>query len=255
MIEVNLPIGIESDGTYYKRVIIDEHCGYDSENSTTPEVKGNVVKANTLLLRRIIQEIPGLLERKPQRYGFISEELVRNMFQADRDACLVTLLQNTSDPISKETPICPKCDSVQATETIDLRTIEFTNWSHKETNFRFELPSGYTENSVTYKVGTFRLPTGADIEEFVSAARNNINDAQTRLITRCMKLDNLTICTRETVKTMLTRDRDYLIWKLGTVTPGFKTLLNITCNTCGHKFKHGINVMDFFDSTRNLQEN
>ena len=60
--KVILPIGVEVDGVRYLEVTIDEMTGIDEENLSSRKVRNNGAKAITLLLRRCIQSITGVLE-------------------------------------------------------------------------------------------------------------------------------------------------------------------------------------------------
>lgn len=255
-IDVMLPVGIEVDGQRFKRVIVDEMCGYDEENLASPEVKGNASKANTILLRRIIQEIPGYLSRKSNRYGLVDEDLVRNMFQVDRDAAIIGMLKYSDDPTTVEKLTCPDCGVTQPPLTVDLRNLTFRELGSEDSaGFSFVLPRGIPEGASLYKDGFFRFPRGADIEEIAAVAAQNVADAQTRLMFRCMKInDDGFVLDREALKRMPKSDRDYVTWLLAKNLPGYQTRLSLTCFNCGSEVKGHVDIAAFFDSTRKLSD-
>jgi hypothetical protein len=76
---VTLPVGLEIDGTVYKTVTISEMNGYDEENMSARSIQNNGAKAQTILLRRSIQEIEGLVSRKRDPNELIKTEYVHNV--------------------------------------------------------------------------------------------------------------------------------------------------------------------------------
>jgi hypothetical protein len=254
--EVVLPIGIEVENKRFKRVYVDEMRGYDEENLASPEVKGNDAKANTILIRRIMQEVPGLLSRKQNTYALIDENLVRNMYQADRDAIVVGMLRYAEDPTITEKLVCPDCGTVQPPLQVDLRKLSFTELpSDSDPGFKFVLPRGIPEGDAIYKEGFFRFPRGADMEEVAAAASSNIAEAQTRLMFRCVKMDDEAfILDRESLRRMAKSDRDYLTWMFVNKMPGYNTKLSVVCFNCNTTVRGHVNIASFFDTARKFSE-
>jgi len=254
--EVLLPVGIEVGGQRYKRLIVDEMCGFDEENLSSQEVKGNASKANTALLRRIIQSIPGYVEAKSSRYGMLDEMLVRNMYQVDRDAAVTGMLKNSDDPTTTVKLICPDCGLTQAPIKVDLREVPFIDFPEtSEPGFKFTLPHGIQEGANLYREGFFRFPRGADIEATAPTAAVNVSAAQTHLLFLCVTMDaDELVLDRELIKRMPKRDRDYLMWMLSKKLPGYATKVEQTCFHCQTEITGHVDLQSFFDSTKGFKE-
>ena len=252
-LEIKLPIGVEVDGVRHNRMFIDEMCGVDEENLASPTVRNNSSKANTVLLQRLIQSIPGLLETKDNRYGLIPDELVRNMYQADRDAAVIGMLQQSPNPTNDEVATCPWCQTQQPPRHVDLRELGIKEWpADKAAEFPIELRRGVMEDGVTYTSGFFRFPKGKDVEE-VGSVQGNMADAQTRLYFRCLNINtDHFILSKEHVRQMSKYDRDYLGFMLQKHAPGYETTYETQCVGCGKKIEGSIDIAAFFDTTRDF---
>ena len=121
--KVILPIGVEVDGVRYREVTIDEMTGIDEENLSSRKVRNNGAKAITLLLRRCIQSITGVLEQKRDPLALIDERIVRNMYVADRDFLVLCIRTISGNPEIMMTPECPSCGT-ECENLVDVRELD-----------------------------------------------------------------------------------------------------------------------------------
>lgn len=253
MYNVKLPIGIEGpDGTRYRDVVIDEMCGLEEEVLASSDLRDSPSKMNTMLIRRILQEVPGLLPAKSSTTELVDENFVRDMYQADRDELVIAMLkQSLAEPTRVVRPICTNCGVAQAPVTLDLRKLVSTEWpAHEKAGFKVDLPHGATEGSRTYKTGWYRFPRGSDFEA-ASDGCDNVQIIMSKMYAQCLTMDDPgCIFDFELARRLLKRDRDYLALKLMDVLPGTKPTSSKPCVHCHADVITVLRVTDFFDPIR-----
>jgi len=129
--QVTLPVGLEVNGVRYRQVVIDEIRAGDAQLGASRATQNNAAKGLTLMLRRIIQAIPGLLDKKENPSALISEEFVRNMLVVDREYLLLCTNLLSREPTF--TQVFDHSDSDASVEKeIDIRTLEVFGWPEDE---------------------------------------------------------------------------------------------------------------------------
>lgn len=244
--KVLLPIGIEYNGTRYREVVIDEMTGVDEENLSSRKVKNNGAKAITLLLRRCIQEIPGILERKSDPLALISEQLVRNMYVADRDFLVMCIRVMSGDSEILTTVDCPSCGH-EDDHVIDLKSMDVYEWDTEEpVELEVELPRGFFHKaSGEYKKNlVWSFLKGANQERIAGLPENEVG---TNLIAIGLKsvegMDG--IPSPEDVRRLSVRDRNAFAEAIVDNAVGVDTKIELLCDGCGHEFHTEVNTVGF----------
>jgi len=244
--KVILPIGIEYNGVRYREVYIDEMTGLDEENLSSRKVKNNGAKAITLLLRRCIQEVPGVLERKTDPLSLISEQLVRNMYVADRDFLVLCIRVLSGDSEILTSVDCPSCGSSHD-ELVDLKDMDVYEWDENSpVELDVELARGfYDHKSSEYKKHVvWGFLKGFSQERIASLPENEIG---TNLIAIGLKqVDGLdTIPSPDDVRKLSIRDRNAFANAIVENAVGVDTKIDIACESCGHEFHTEVNTVGF----------
>lgn len=249
---VTLPIGLDHEGQRYRHVVIDEMSGVDEELvSNKKKTGGNGSKAVSLVLCRCIQEIPGLLERKNNSDSLIDRELVRKMYQCDRDYLVSRIHMLAGNDETVMAGKCPRCDEVYE-EDVLMSRLPVTEWpSDKAAEFEFELPVGYTvtdrgKSPVTHTKGTFKFPRGIE-QEMVASIRDNPGLANSAMIASCIKgLGTVGTIDQEIAKGLKTRDRRHLMEEVKLKMPGMRQWKTHDCQGCGREFDLVVDMTAFF---------
>lgn len=250
--KVILPVGFYRDGTFYREVIIDEFKAVDQEILTTPSAKNNPARAMSMILARVIQEIPGVMPKKADPEKRIEDSWVQKMFSADRDTVLwQSLLLADDEPKISETK-CEKCGQ-ELEISMDLKTLQI--YPHDHTNppvIAFELPRGIKSKNkegeaVVIKKGELRLMTGRDYENLASKA----NQGELAMITHNLaalsqNVEHIGSFGLTELRQMSLKDRRVLMDALGELAPGPDVIRDEECISCGHKFKMNLDISRFF---------
>ena len=126
---ITLPCGILQDGVIYREVVIDRTIAFDTELLIDKKVRNNGARGLTLVLQRIIQEIPGLVELKKDSLSLIDANIVRRMLAADRDFVYMSAKMLTVTDSKFEYPVaCPSCDEV-VDEEVDMTALDVYDFS------------------------------------------------------------------------------------------------------------------------------
>lgn len=246
---VTLPIGIEIDGIRYREVVIDEMTGIDEENLSSRKVRNNGAKAITLLLRRCIQKIDGLLEQKRDPLSLIDEKFVRSMFVADRDylvMCIRALSGNSELFLS---PICENCGH-ENSKLVDLKDLDVYEWDENApAEIVIDLPRGlYNSQTSEYcKRVTWGFPRGSSQEKIASMPENQMG---TNLIAFGIKevegMDSRP--SFDDIRKLSVRDRNAFAQAILDNAVGVETKLDLECENCGHEFVTEIQTVGFSNS-------
>tara|TARA_Y100000592_G_scaffold44099_2_gene69909 strand:+ start:4671 stop:5492 length:822 start_codon:yes stop_codon:yes gene_type:complete len=246
--KVILPIGLEIDGVRYKEVVIDEMTGIDEENLTSRKIRNNGAKAISVLLRRCIQEIPGLLDRKKSPMDLIPERYVHDMYVADRDFLTLSIraLSDKSEFLS--TLECPNCSHVEE-RMIDFNAMDVYEWDESEVELSIELPRGFLNpetNEYCNKV-VWRFPKGKAQEGIASVPEGQM--ATYMIASGIKSVEGLRfIPSDEDVRRLGVRDRNAFAQMITDNAVGVDTKIEVCCESCGHEFNTEVNVMGFFNS-------
>lgn len=244
--KVLLPIGIEYNGTRYREVIIDEMTGIDEENLSSRKVKNNGAKAITLLLRRCIQEIPGVLDRKSDPLSLVSEQLVRNMYVADRDFLVMCIRVMSGDSEVLTSVDCPSCGET-TDNLIDLKDMDVYEWDENvPVEISVDLPRGFydKESSQYCKRLTWQFLKGVNQEKIAALPENEVG---TNLIAIGLKsVEGLShLPSPDDVRRLSVRDRNAFADVIVENAVGVDTKVEIMCDACGHEFHTEVNTVGF----------
>lgn len=249
--EVTLPIGIEKDGTRYKKVIISEMNGYDEENLTSKKVRNNGAKAQTILLQRCIQEIPGLLDRKERSNDLISSSLVRSMYSFDRDFLFISIRSLGVNLSSEEEPTefrygCPSCGAEGHSSVLlsDLPVYDWPDDEPLEMEIEFLRPFNYLGEE--YTTGTWRFMNGRQQEGLAAQPQEKV--ASETLAMCIVKLgDTEVTITGEMMKRLTSNERNHILSQVVEETPGIDTKLDCVCDSCEAEWQEILDISRFFD--------
>jgi hypothetical protein len=251
---VSLPVGAEIGGTRFRRVTIDELTGVDEElASNKKKTGGNPAKALTLVLARAIQSIEGSIEEKRNPDSMIDRQIVRNMYQADRDYLIARIhLLAGKDEVPLQAQ-CPKCGA-QHEEMVLLSERPVKVWpDDKEPQLEFDLPKGYVDRRdkerKVHKKGIIRFPRGIQQEAVSQLARNNQAQAMTAMLASCItKLGDLDAVDQDVVRRLRSSDRRYLFRLIRDEMPGMKMWEMVSCSECDNdELEATVSLAGFFD--------
>jgi len=244
--KVFLPIGYELDGVRYRTVVIDEMTGIDEENLSSRKVRNNGAKAISLLLRRCIQSIEGVLEQKRDPLSLIEEKFVRNMYVADRDYLILCIRVLSGDSDLDTSIECPDCEHV-SNHVINLKELDVYEWDENEpVELNIELPRGfYDKPSSEYKNRVvWSFPKGYGQERIASRPDNEMG---THLIAIGLKeVDGMeSLPMPEDVRRLSVRDRNAFAEAILENAVGVNTKINVNCDSCGLEIASEVNTVGF----------
>jgi hypothetical protein len=250
-----LPIGVEIDGVRYREVVIDEMTGIDEENLASPKINNNGAKAITMLLRRCIQEIVGVVPQKTNRMGLISEDVIRNMYAADRDF-LVLCIKGLSDGLDISGDVdCTECGRPQFRE-FNFGELDVYEWDEgHDTIVEIELPKGFYDQKTSkyYNQVKWRLPTGKTQEKLASCKRNEV--ASYMIASGIVSVDGLEYTpSLHDVRMLTLKDRNAFAESILECSVGVDTDLEFECGDCGSTFNKEVDIMGFFSSREGAKE-
>lgn len=251
---ITLPIGIEKDGVRHRNLVIDELGGVDQElASNKKKTGGNGAKALSLVLCRAIQEIDGLVERKSNPERLIDRNIVRGMYQADRDFVISRIQMLAGNDETTLNGQCGKCGERHEEEVL-LSELPVTEWpTDKPTEFAFTLPRGYAEpvkrgKPKLHQEGIMRFARGSDQEAVSPIAKENKGRAMTAMLAACItKLGDLPNVDTDVVRRLKNRDRSYLFRAIRDNTPGLRQWREVSCVECGASLEVVVDLSGFFD--------
>jgi len=240
---VRLPVGIKIGETFVKEVTLKPLDGFSRQIIMNPEYKSAPAKMTNVLLQHCIQEIAGA---KP------TEEQIRNMFTADRNALMMYLQKISVGNEVKARYICSWCN--EGAETVEnLDSINFTEWDEPKSTIDLELKTGYTDkDGVCHKQVTLEIPTGIDEEIAGHYLRSNYGEWCNVMIARkIVKFGTLDMrqfagLGIKIVQTLNVKDIDYMIESLTVKLPGFVLKHDIVCSMCGRVSSHILDMTYFF---------
>lgn len=245
---VTLPIGIDVDGKRYREVVIDEMTGIDEENLASKKVRNNGAKAITLLLRRCIQEIPGVMPRKKNPMGLCDENLIRDMYVADRDYLMLCIraLSGKSETLLEFA--CKECGQAQS-EVVSLDNLEVYEWDDSDPEVFIELPRGFldpVDNEFKNKL-VWRFINGKAQEGISTLPEGQMGSAM--IVAGLRSVENMThLPSMEEVRRLSLRDREVIANAIVECNVGADPSVDCTCEACGAEQKIEVNLAGFFSS-------
>jgi len=250
---VELPVGLEVEGVRYKKVTISEMNGYDEENLASRKVRNNGAKAQTILLRRCIQEIEGLVPKKSNPNDLIKEDYLLKMCSYDRDYLFFCIRSLGGVPDIDFQYECPACDATNYS-TISVEDLEVYEWPENEPlAIPFEMRNGLFQDDKMHKEGQWNFLTGKQQEEIAKVPNERIVNASMRMcIKRIGEIDNPT---EEQVKRLSTTERNDLLEQVSNEAPGVQTSLSFECEHCGEQNEQALDISRFFKSPAKTKNN
>ncbi len=244
--KVILPIGYEVDGVRYRNVVIDEMTGIDEENLSSRKVRNNGAKAISLLLRRCIQSIEGVLEQKRDPLSLIDDKFVRNMYVADRDYLILCIRVLSGNSELMTTVECPECGH-ETDKLINLKDLDVYEWDESEpVELRVDLPRGFYDKPTSeYKNKVvWAFPKGYGQEKIASRPENEMG---THLIALGLReVEGMsTLPMPEDVRKLSVRDRNALAEAILENAVGVDTKVVVECESCGHETTTEVNTVGF----------
>lgn len=243
---VALPIGLEIDGIRYRNVVIDEMTGIDEENLSSRKVRNNGAKAITLLLRRCIQSIEGVLEQKRDPLALIDEKYVRNMYVADRDFLIMCIRTISGDSELLMNMNCPSCGS-EIDKLVNLKELDVYEWDENEpVEITVDLPRGfYNQDTQQYNNRVrWAFPKGVAQERLASLPENEMGTNLIAIGLRSVE-GREGIPSSDEVRRLSVRDRGALADAIVENMVGVETKIDICCDNCGHEFDSEVNTVGF----------
>lgn len=246
---VFLPIGLEIDGIRYREVVIDEMTGIDEENLTSKKVKNNGAKAITLLLRRCIQEIEGIVPRKSNPLDLIDEKYVRNMYIADRDFLVLCIRALSGNDTLLAESDCSSCGQENA-HTLSLMDLDVYEWDEgTPAEIEVEMPRGfYSSHTKQYhKKIKWGFPNGVSQEKIATLPENQVG---TSLILSGLKeVEGMeTLPRADSVRRLSVRDRGAIADAIMDNAVGVDSQVTVTCEHCGEEYTVEVNTVGFSNS-------
>ena len=243
---VILPVGLEIDGVRYKKVTIQEMNGYDEENLASRKVRNNGAKAQTILLRRCIQEIEGLVPKKTNPNELIKEDYLLKMCSYDRDYLFFCIRSLGGVPDLDFQYECPHCEAIN-NQTISVEDLEVYEWPEAEPmEIPFSMKNGLYENDQMHTEGTWKFLTGKQQEEIAKVSNERIVNASMRMCIK--KIGEITSPTEEQFKRLSTSERNDLLEQVANEAPGVQTSLWFECENCGESTEQALDISRFFKS-------
>jgi hypothetical protein len=243
---VSLPIGIDFNGSRYREVIIDEMTGVDEENMASPKVRNNGSKAITLLLRRCIQEIPGVMPKKTNPMSLCDESIIRKMYAADRDYLMLCIRALSG---KSEVPVpfyCVSCGTGQ-TRDVALSDLEVYEWDDSEPIVEIELEKGiFDDLDKQYKKRlTWKLPTGLTQEKVSELPENQAGSGV--IVAGIQSVEGMDhLPTIDDIRKLSLRDRQIIADTITDNAVGVDPKITLPCESCGADCSAEVDFAGFF---------
>jgi hypothetical protein len=254
---VRLPVGISKDGVRYREVTLEEMCGIDEHLVAKKDSQQNGALATSRVLCRCIQEVEGLLPKKPNPETQFDRSLAKALAQPDRDFLLsrIQLLGGNDWVIMAGK--CPRCNAVWE-ENTRLSQLPVNHWpDDKPLYLEFELIRGVPimeKGKVVgqAKKGKLRFPTGADQE--MAGSLSTLAEQMDGMLAACIfDLEGIGTLDSGTVKRLKSTDRQHLMEMVSRELPGLRQWKEVKCD-CGKKFAISVDLTSFFDARRRREK-
>jgi hypothetical protein len=162
--------------------------------------------------------------------GPVTPETVRSLTVGDREALLLHLRLLTLGDRLQGVVDCPNSDCGEKMD-LDLKVGDLLLPPYEDCRRSYE--AEVADNGSDYRVH-FRLPTGADQEDVVVAARTDPQAAAELLLHRCV--ESVTGGDEEPVETLPPAVADRISDVMSGLDPQAELTLSLTCPACDHTF-------------------
>lgn len=241
---VDLLIGYkDKEGIFHTEAEIREMTGVDEEDIQKPDVRNNIGRLVTTILRNCVVRI-GKVEKtsvKPTEW----ENIMKDLFLGDRDVLMMGI-RKFSYGEEMEMPFqCPHCKA-DGKHIFDWDEIEVEQPKGDPFNVPFSIKRG-VKNKEGERIteGFLRLPKGQDQELLDGIARKNMGQANTTLITRCVtSLGDVRLSTK-VFKELTSLDREEIVKEIADNTFGPQFKVEIDCPSCAERFDTGVHPVNF----------
>lgn len=252
-----LPVGFDWEGTRYKELYISTMNGHDEVNMSGPKIKNNGAKSMTIFLRRCVQEIVGLVDRKSDsKRGKFSAEYFRVMSSPDRDFIFLASQALAMEKKFMSNRQCPQCGDIDEFE-VDIEKLDILEWDAEDAGqslddiapeFTIDLlrPEHYRNNLIVESV-TWRVITGAQQEQIAAQAQSKQGSAM--LAAGIVGMSGYEgRPDSEMIQDMCSRNRKHIGEMVKELTPGFDLRQEAFCGECQHEWRADIDLTHFFNS-------
>jgi hypothetical protein len=249
---VTLPVGIcdPETGTRYKEIIIDEMLGKDEENVAKKKIRRNGAKGATVLLRRCVQEIPGLMEQKSDPLRLCPVQYIREwMTQPDRDFLFISILVTSMRDETYAKAYCKDCDE-SFSEKQSFTDFPIYDWPDNAPLYiDDEFPQGYKDSEGTiHKDFRLKFPDGTIQENVIEQGRGNEGLASSLLLAACIDhLGTLDGIDTDIASRIKFSDRRYIGRMYREKFPGMDLIRQLDCPSCGETFEVTVDLTGFFE--------
>lgn len=249
---VTLPVGLRMGGNIYRKVHISEMNGFDEENMSSKRVRNNGAKAQTLLLRRCIQEIEGLVPRKSNANDLIDEKFVLEMTSYDRDFLFFAIrLLGEIDEIDMQY-VCSECEE-QNDATVTVSDLEVYDWDDSDPVLSISMLKGFLFEGEYYSDVKWKFITGRQMEALMNTSSDRLMSAT--IAASISSVEGMKINpTEEMVRRLPSRERIYMLNEVAMGAPGIQTTLTRCCDSCGADNDVSVDVTRFFNSTHKAKK-
>jgi hypothetical protein len=233
----------DKNGNVHMEAEIREMTGIDEEDIQKPEVRSNMGRIISTVLRNCVVRV-GDLEKTDHKAGQW-EDIMKDLFLGDRDLLMKEVRQFTYGEDIEIPFKCPYCkgEGKHIMEWDELKIEPLTVDPH---NVSFSLKKGAkNEKGERVTEGKLRLPIGLDQEFLDGIARKNMGQANTTLITRCVESLGDVKLSSKVFKELTSVDREAIVTIIAdnSFGPSFKT--EIDCPSCGERFDTGVHPVNF----------
>jgi len=234
----------DEEGVIHTEFEIREMTGVEEEVISKPEIKSNGGKVINTLLERCCTRI-GSYTRK--EVGNIKwKNIIQNLISGDQDYILLQIRKQSIGEELELTHQCPNPECKAKLETkVALDELEIVHFKG-DYEIHFELPKGYKDRQGNiHRSGVLHLPKGLDREILDPMARKNLGQANTLMLTRCIKSLGTIQVTNEIMRKLSIKDRDYLFTLLKDNMCGVQPKVKVECVSCLTEFEGSLNATNF----------
>jgi hypothetical protein len=246
VVEFALPIGVtDEEGRVHRNGLLRKMTGRDEAILTDRQNQKNGGKLVTELLASCIVEL-GELKSVPQ-------QLVADMYSADRNYLLVRLRVITFGPELSASYKCPSCGfGWETTEDLDALPVTQAEGPEAAEQVTVELVDGYLDqHDAIHTAVVLRLPTGADESAVAPQMRRNPTHGKNALLARCLKSlgdlpeHRLRALGPKILADLTMGDRRLIDRALNSAAPGIDLIRPLECPSCGHEFRQSLDMSNF----------
>lgn len=236
-----LPGGIvDATGHCHQTVFVRQLTGVDEERLADDAYRNGVHRV-TEFLRHVLVRVEGLDEA-------ITEDLVANMFIADRDYLILRLRQMALGDKVEQVMRCPRTECGQKADVEFLISeLPVCRVDAAQARYEFTLTEAALPGDQTSHRGALRLPTGRDHETILGVNQHNAAVVNTRLLSRIiLRLGQSQSLSEEAVRALPLRARQEIVRFLHGVMPGPNLNIEIQCPHCGTDMTYPFDLYAFF---------